>query len=91
MAHKAHNKTKEGRGAKEQKRKDNSHLKNNKNNKSHGVAKVGKAKRQIQRNNDKFHQKEYVPLDDRSKLVTSAPPPLVVVMGPKGGKPTRRW
>jgi len=82
--HKAHNKTRAGRGAREKKRQDNSHLKNNRNNRSHGVANVGKAKRQIQRNSDKSHQKEYVPKDDRSKLVTSASPPLVVVMGPKG-------
>jgi hypothetical protein len=52
-----------------------------------GVAKYGKAHRVVQRNLDRGHRKEHVPLAERTS--TLAPPITVVVMGPKGvGKTT---
>jgi hypothetical protein len=52
-----------------------------------GVAKYGKAHRVVQRNLDRGHRKEHVPLAERTS--TTAPPITVVVMGPKGvGKTT---
>ncbi|KAF0686785.1 Aste57867_21448 [Aphanomyces stellatus] len=58
-----------------------------KNPKAFGVAKIGRAKRTIQRNIDKAHQKEYVPHVNRAE--DTPPPTCVVVMGPPGsGKST---
>ena len=92
QVNKSHAKVKKGRGAREKKRTDNAHLKGNRTNRSHNVANIGRTKRNVQRNLDISHQKEYVPKDDRSKLVsvkTAPPPAVVVVMGPKGvGKST---
>ena len=52
------------------------------------VSKIGGTKRKIQRNLDRLHQKEVVPLVDRTEIV--APPPcMVAVMGPPAsGKTT---
>ncbi len=52
-----------------------------------GVAKYGKAHRVVQRNLDRAHHKEHVPLAERTSAI--APPITVVVMGPAGvGKTT---
>ena len=91
QSNKSHNKTKLGRGAREKKRTDNAHLKGNRTNKSHNVSNINRTKRTVQRNLDKSHQKEYIPKDDRSKLVVelASPPAVIAVMGPKGvGKST---
>ena len=56
--------------------------------KAFGVAKSGRARKQVQRNLDRSHQKEYVPLVNRAEE-ESSPPVMVVVMGPSGsGKST---
>lgn len=74
------------KGAKANKKKRKEQLQNSKevrnNPKAFGVAKRGRARKQIQRNLDSAHQKEYVPLANR---VEEVPPPIsVVVMGPPG-------
>jgi ribosome biogenesis protein BMS1 len=89
---KEHRKSKSGAKVNKKKKKtqqqeaeNSKHAK--KNPKAFGVSKIGKAKRMIQRNLDKAHQKEYVPAVDRTENI---PPPVsVVVMGPPGsGKST---
>ncbi|OQR96869.1 ribosome biogenesis protein BMS1, partial [Thraustotheca clavata] len=88
---KQHRKSKSGAKVNKKKKnaaQKNEQAKNAKNNpKAFGVSKIGKAKRMTQRNLDKAHQKEYVPLVDRTE---DTPPPItVVVMGPPGsGKST---
>jgi ribosome biogenesis protein BMS1 len=52
-----------------------------------GVAKYGRAHREVQRNLDRSHRKEHVPISDRD--LDLDPPVIVVVMGPAGvGKST---
>ena len=52
-----------------------------------GVAKYGRAHKVVQRNLDRSHRKEHVPISDRELDVE--PPVVVVVMGPAGvGKTT---
>ena len=85
--HRAHNKTKSGRGAKEKKKdlkakKTNSRVERH-NPRAFSVANIGRTQKNIQRNLDKSQQKEYVPLKDR-RVEENAPPSLVVVMGPPG-------
>eukprot|EP00977_Amphora_coffeiformis_P023942 scaffold14763_cov137-Amphora_coffeaeformis.AAC.4 len=92
--HHKHKQRKEGRGAKEKKRdkkdKEKGTRKERHNSKAFGVANIVRTKRTIQRNLDRSQKKEYVPLQDRrTAVVHETPPPLVVVMGPKGvGKST---
>lgn len=51
------------------------------------MAKYGRAHKTVQRNLDRSHQKEHVPISDRELDI--APPVVIVVMGPKGvGKST---
>lgn len=58
------------------------------NEQAFGVAKFGRAHRQIQRNLDLSHRKEHVPIVNRTDP-DSAPPMVVTVMGPpKSGKTT---
>ena len=53
-----------------------------------GVANLGRAKRSVQRNADRGHRKEVVPLVQRART-EGAPPVVVVVCGPRGsGKST---
>ena len=80
---KEHHKSK--KGAKVNKKKKEQHSKDEmrKNPKAFGVAKKLRARRGIQRNLDKAHQKEYVPNVNRTE--DEVPPPIsVVVMGPPG-------
>ncbi len=52
-----------------------------------GVSKYGRAHKVVQRNLDRSHRKEHVPISDRELDVE--PPVVVVVMGPAGvGKTT---
>ncbi|KAG9403175.1 Glycoside hydrolase 2 (Mannanase, beta-galactosidase) [Aphanomyces cochlioides] len=89
---KEHRKSKSGAKVNKKKKKNAEQqagaAKNAKNNpKAFGVAKIGRAKRTIQRNIDKAHQKEYVPQVNR--VEDTPPPTCVVVMGPPGsGKST---
>lgn len=90
--HRAHNKAKSGRGAKEKKKekldKQKGNQKERHNSRAFSVAKVGRAQKSIQRNLDRNQKKEYVPLKDRREEEIP-PPPLVAVMGPPGvGKST---
>lgn len=60
---------------------------NKKNAKAFGVAKYGRVHRTIQRNLDLAHRKDHVAITERAP--GTAPPVVVVVMGPKGsGKST---
>ena len=56
--------------------------------KAFNPANIGRTKRQVQRNVDRAHQKQYVPRVDRTEKA-APPPPLVAVVGPRGvGKST---
>lgn len=85
-----HKRTKEGRGAKEAKKDKKAKVAGTRverhNNRAFSVANIGRTQRTIQRNSDRKHQKEYVPLKDRraAKDSNEAPPSVVVVMGPPG-------
>ncbi|RHY63111.1 hypothetical protein DYB30_000613 [Aphanomyces astaci] len=89
---KDHRKSKSGAKVNKKKKKNQEQQaaadKNAKHNpKAFGVAKIGRAKRTIQRNLDKAHQKEYVP--NVNRVEDTPPPTCVVVMGPPGsGKST---
>jgi ribosome biogenesis protein BMS1 len=89
-----HKQKKEGRGAKEKKKdlksKKDGSRKERHNSRAFSVANIVRTQRTIQRNLDRSQKKEYVPLQDRRSLdPNESPPPLVVVMGPKGvGKST---
>ncbi|KAL3922182.1 MAG: hypothetical protein SGILL_002342 [Bacillariaceae sp.] len=89
-----HKEKKEGRGAKEKKKdlkaKKEGNRKERHNSRAFSVANIVRTQRTIQRNLDRSQKKEYVPLQDRRSIdPNEAPPPLVVVMGPKGvGKST---
>lgn len=92
--HHSHKQTKAGRGAKEAKKdkklkKEGTRVEKH-NARAFSVAKIGKTQRSLQRNLDKGHKKEYVPLNDRrAVLPEDSPPSTVVVMGPEGvGKST---
>lgn len=92
--HHSHKVRKAGRGAKEKKKLKNDKGKNTvvekHNPRAFSVTNIVRTKRVIQRNLDRTQKKEYVPLTDRrTTTVHEVPPPLVVVMGPKGvGKST---
>lgn len=81
---KGHHKSTKGAKFNKKKKKQQENEKLSKNNpKAFGVAKRGKARRQVQRNLDAGHQKEYVPAVNRTNDVV--PPPIsVIVMGPPG-------
>ena len=89
-----HKARKEGRGAKEKKKqlkeKKDGSRKERHNHRAFSVANIVRTQRNLQRNSDRGHKKEYVPLDDRRAMdPNETPPPLVVVMGPSGvGKST---
>eukprot|EP00520_Triparma_pacifica_P003567 CAMPEP_0118637182 /NCGR_PEP_ID=MMETSP0785-20121206/3017_1 /TAXON_ID=91992 /ORGANISM="Bolidomonas pacifica, Strain CCMP 1866" /LENGTH=512 /DNA_ID=CAMNT_0006528353 /DNA_START=150 /DNA_END=1685 /DNA_ORIENTATION=+ len=104
-AQKTHNKTKAGRGAKEKKKvklsvEKGTANKKGKNVRAFGVANTVRTKRNMQRNLDKTHQKEYAPSDNDRRVSEHgdpalspsqirAPPVTIVVMGPpKCGKST---
>nr|CCA25717.1 predicted protein putative [Albugo laibachii Nc14] len=92
---KDHRKSKSGAKANKQQRKAFEKQKQSasesqirKNPKAFGVAKNGRARKSIQRNLDRSHRKEYVPLQTTA-AVNVSPPVSVVVMGPpKSGKST---
>lgn len=96
----SHKAVKSGRGAKEGKKqkllKRQGRQTEVHNPRAFSVSKIGKTKKRMQRNLDRGHKKEVVPLKDRRVLVrdeedvTCLPPPsTVVVMGPRGvGKST---
>mmetsp|Transcript_59864 Transcript_59864/g.147073 ORF Transcript_59864/g.147073 Transcript_59864/m.147073 type:complete len:1195 (+) Transcript_59864:72-3656(+) len=92
--HHSHKGRKEGRGAKEKKKdlkaKKDGTRKERHNNRAFSVANIGRTQRNLQRNSDRSHKKEYVPLKDRRAVdPNDSPPALVVVMGPQGvGKST---
>ncbi|GMI00985.1 hypothetical protein TrLO_g5990 [Triparma laevis f. longispina] len=104
--HKGHRKVKAGRGAKEAKKekkaKEKGTQKARHNPRAFGVANTVRTKRNMQRNLDKTHQKEYAPQTDRrikfpskedqtfTKQTVQLPPPVTVaVHGPPGcGKST---
>jgi ribosome biogenesis protein BMS1 len=93
--HHSHKVTKAGRGAKEKKKAKNDKTKNGHvverhNPRAFSVTNIVRTKRTIQRNLDRTQKKEYVPLSDRRTItIQETPPPLIVVMGPKGvGKST---
>ncbi|GMI42333.1 hypothetical protein TrCOL_g8852 [Triparma columacea] len=103
---KSHNKTKAGRGSKEKKKSKLSAAKGEQvkrhNVKAFGVANTVRTKRNMQRNLDKTHQKEYAPSENDRRVSehtqgeespraspVRAPPVTIVVMGPpKCGKST---
>lgn len=89
-APKKHNARKSGPKADKKKATDKKKrgLSNERHNpKAFSVANIGRTKKGMQRNLDRDHKKEVVPLVDRTE--ESAPPTLVVVMGPTGcGKST---
>ncbi|GMH89583.1 hypothetical protein TrST_g3504 [Triparma strigata] len=103
--HKGHRKVKAGRGAKEAKKekkaKEKGTQKARHNPRAFGVANTVRTKRNMQRNLDKTHQKEYAPQTDRrikfpskedqssSSKIQLPPPVTVAVHGPPGcGKST---
>ncbi|CAM9787485.1 unnamed protein product, partial [Laminaria digitata] len=74
-------------GAKANKKKEKGGKVERHNPKAFSVAKIGKTRRNQQRNLDRAQKKEVVPQVDRAEEVP--PPVMVVVMGPKGsGKTT---
>lgn len=86
-AHRSHKSSKKGRGAKEKKKdlkskKDGTRVERH-NSRAFTVSNIKKTQKRIQRNLDKGHQKEFVPLKDRRVEVENGPAPtLIVVMGP---------
>ena len=87
---KKHRKSKVGAKANKKKKKNQQPLQNAHNHKAFGVANFGRVHRTIQRNLDRGHKKEVREVIDRTPLQpASAPPCVVVVMGPPGvGKTT---
>ncbi|CAM9799757.1 unnamed protein product, partial [Heterosigma akashiwo] len=74
-------------GAKADKKRDHQKKKTGQSTARHNprafsVSKIGKTKKNVQRNLDKAQQKEYAPLVDRTEDIP--PPVCVVVMGPPG-------
>jgi ribosome biogenesis protein BMS1 len=94
QVHHGHKASKEGRGAKEGKKdlkaKKDGTRKERHNARAFSVANIVRTQRNLQRNSDRGHKKEYVPLSDRrANDPNESPPALVVVMGPSGvGKST---
>ena len=101
-SHKGHRIIKDGRGAKNAKKtkldKKNNNQPKKHNSRAFTVSGIRKTQRNIQRNSDKAHQKEYVPSEHDRRIdpnstfsaeSTDAPPFICVVMGPPGvGKST---
>mmetsp|Transcript_28798 Transcript_28798/g.44026 ORF Transcript_28798/g.44026 Transcript_28798/m.44026 type:complete len:1176 (+) Transcript_28798:155-3682(+) len=92
--HRGHKTAKKGRGGKEKKKdakakKQGTRVERH-NSRAFSVAKVKKTQRGLQRNSDRAHLKEFIPLKDRRLALDDGPPPtMVCVMGPPGvGKST---
>jgi ribosome biogenesis protein BMS1 len=93
-SHRGHKKTKSGRGAKEKKKDKKAKKEGTRNerhnNRAFSVANIGRTQRNIQRNLDRAHKKEYAPAKDARVSEEDGPPPVMIcVMGPPGvGKST---